>query len=127
MTAPRGLAAPRVYSCGFHRALYSPMKALRRIALAFAVALALLFGQQAAALHDLGHAVGQLSHKGSGSPGSTCDQCFACAQLSGAVGTSLPVVPTVALGHCAPAESPRKDVFAAPRFAFLSRGPPSLL
>jgi hypothetical protein len=103
------------------------MKPLRRIVLAFAVALALLFGQQAAALHDLGHAVSQLSHKGSGPPGSTCDQCFACSLLSGAVGTSLPVVPTVALEHCAPVERPRKDFFAAPRFAFLSRGPPPLL
>jgi hypothetical protein len=103
------------------------MKPLRRIALAFAVALALLFGQQAAALHDLGHAVSQLSHKGSGLPASTCDQCFACAQLSGAVGTSLPVVPELALERGAPIDCSREGFVAAPRFAFLSRGPPALL
>ena len=102
------------------------MKSLRRLAFALAVALALLFGQQAAALHDLGHAVNQISHKGS-APASTCDQCFACAQLSGAVGTSLPVVPEVALERGAPVDCSREGFVAAPRFAFLSRGPPALL
>ena len=102
------------------------MKSSRRILFALAVACALLFGEQAAALHDLGHAVDQIAHKGS-APGSPCDQCFACAQLSGAVGTSLPVVPDVPLERGAPIERSRPAFFAPARFAFLSRGPPALL
>ena len=102
------------------------MRSSRRILFAFAVALALLFGEQAAALHDLGHAVDQIAHKGS-APGSPCDQCFACAQLSGAVGTSLPVVPDAPLERGAPIERSRPAFFALARFAFLSRGPPALI
>jgi hypothetical protein len=102
------------------------MKSSRRILLALAVGLALLFGEQAAALHDLGHAVDQVAHKGS-VPGSPCDQCFACAQLSGAVGTTLPVVPAVPLERGAPIERARPGIFASPRLAFLSRGHPALL
>jgi hypothetical protein len=102
------------------------MKSSRRILLALAVGLALLFGEQAAALHDLGHAVDQIAHKGS-APTSPCDQCFACAQLSGAVGTSLPVVPAVPLERGVPIERARPGIFASPRLAFLSRGPPALL
>jgi hypothetical protein len=102
------------------------MKSSRRILLALAVGLALLFGEQAAALHDLGHAVDQVAHKGT-VPGSSCDQCFACAQLSGAVGTTLPVVPAVPLERGAPIERARPGIFASPRLAFLSRGPPALL
>lgn len=103
------------------------MKSLRRIAFALAVALAVVFGQHAAALHDLGHAANQIAHKGSVPAGSTCDQCFACAQLSGAVGTSLPAVPAVRLTEPLPAERASEGIGAAPRFAFLSRGPPALL
>ncbi|HEX3096979.1 MAG TPA: hypothetical protein VHQ02_04635 [Usitatibacter sp.] len=102
------------------------MKSSRRILFALAVAVALLFGEQVAALHDLGHAVDQIAHKGS-LPASPCDQCFACAQLAGAVGTSLPVIPTVPLERGAPIERPSTGIFAAPRLAFLSRGPPLLL
>jgi len=102
------------------------MKSSRRILFALALALALLFGEQAAALHDLGHALDQIAHKGT-APGAPCDQCFACAQLSGAVGTSLPVVPAVPLEGCAPVERPRPGFLATPRLAFFSRGPPALL
>ena len=103
------------------------MKSLRRIVFVFAVALAVVFGQHAAALHDLGHAANQIAHKGSVPGNSTCDQCFACAQLSGAVGTSLPVVPEMRLPEPLPAEPACEGIRAAPRFAFLSRGPPALL
>lgn len=102
------------------------MKLPRRLLFALALAFALLFGQQAAALHDLGHAVDRIAHKGS-APSSPCDQCFACAQLSGAVGTSLPAIPAVPLENAAPLERARSGFLAAPRLAFLSRGPPALL
>jgi len=103
------------------------MTPLRRLGFAFWLALALLFGQQAAALHDLGHAVNQIEHKGSVPPGSTCDQCFACAQLAGAATTTPPVLPLVAGHDAAPSAVVSTPACAAPRFAYLSRGPPALL
>ena len=104
------------------------MKPIRRLASILWLALALLVGQQAAALHDLGHATGQLSHKqDSKTPPGTCDQCFACAELSGAVGVTVPVLPVVAA--CTPrAADPVATGVASPaRLAYRSRAPPSLL
>ena len=103
------------------------MHALRRLALAFSLALALLFGQQAAALHDLGHAVDRIAHKGSFPFGNTCADCFACAQLGGAVGPALPAVPPLLRPDGAPRDAQCTSATTAPRFAFLSRGPPVLL
>lgn len=104
------------------------MKPIRRLASILWLALALLVGQQAAALHDLGHATGQLSHKqDSKAPSSTCGQCFACAELSGAVGVTVPVLPSVAA--CTPrAADPVSSGVASPaRLAYRSRAPPALL
>ncbi|HEX6633907.1 MAG TPA: hypothetical protein VF038_08045 [Usitatibacter sp.] len=103
------------------------MLSLRRIVLAFSLALALLFGQQAAALHDLGHAVDRIAHKSSLPFGATCDECFACAQLAGAVGLSLPVVPPVLLPDGAPRDVRCESARLAARVPFLSRAPPVLL
>ena len=102
------------------------MHSLRRLAYAFSLALALLFGQHVATLHDLGHAVDRIVHKSPLPGGGTCDECFACAQLSGAVGVTLPVVPPVLVPDEAPVYRACAPVFPAPRFAFLSRGPPAL-
>lgn len=96
----------------------------RRLFLAFSLAFALAFAQQAAALHDLGHAVDRVEHKSPLPSGGTCDRCFACAQLSGAVGASLPIIPPVLLPDAAPRDVAYVSVAAAPRFAFLSRAPP---
>ena len=104
------------------------MRSIRRIASILWLALALLVGQQAAALHDLGHATGQLSHKqDSNTSHSTCGQCFACAELSGAVGVTVPALPRVAA--CTPrAADPVASGVASPaRLAYRSRAPPSLL
>jgi hypothetical protein len=103
------------------------MHPVRRIVLAFSLALALLFGQQAAALHDLGHAVDRIAHKGSLPFNNTCAECFACAQLGGAVGPALPAVAPVLLPDGAPRDARCASAITAPRFAFLSRGPPLLL
>jgi hypothetical protein len=103
------------------------MHAVRRVLLAFSLALALLVGQQAAALHDLGHAVDRIAHKGSLPFGNTCDECFACAQLSGAVSPSLPAIPPVVLPDGAPRDADCRSAALPVRFAFLSRAPPSLL
>jgi hypothetical protein len=104
------------------------MTRLRRFLSVFGLALALATGQQAAALHDLGHATGQLTQKHDSKTGpSKCNLCFACAELSGAVGATAPVVPVVALGdhHFRPASD--RGAPSAPFFAFRSRAPPTLL
>jgi hypothetical protein len=104
------------------------MKPLRRLAALLGLAFALLVGQQAAALHDLGHATERLSHKQDSKPGpSTCDQCFACAELSGAVGATPPSIPPVDAVHALFAPALEQGVAAAPRLAFRSRAPPTLL
>ena len=104
------------------------MKPIRRLASALWLALALLVGQQAAALHDLGHATEKLSQKHDSKPGSsTCGQCFACAELSGAVGTTLPPLPSTDADHAQCARPLEQGVAVAPRLAFRSRAPPTLL
>jgi|SRR5450432_461982 hypothetical protein len=104
------------------------MKPIRRLATVLWLALALLVGQQAAALHDLGHATEKLSQKHDSKPGSTtCDQCFACAELSGAAGTTLPQLPLSDADHAQWARPLDRGVAVAPRLAFHSRAPPSLL
>ena len=103
------------------------MKALRRLGFALWLALALVAGQHAAALHDLAHVTGKVSHKqDSNTSPVKCGECFACAQLAGgaapAVATLPPVscdVPVFALsGHRA---------HAPVALAYRSRAPPTLL
>ncbi|HEY4998990.1 MAG TPA: hypothetical protein VII36_07600 [Usitatibacter sp.] len=104
------------------------MNSIRRFTTAFWLAFALLVGQQVAALHDLGHATELLSHKqGSKTPPATCDQCFACAQLSSAVGVTPPVLPVVAAGIPVGCFARDATIRIAPRLAFRSRAPPTLL
>ena len=70
------------------------MKAFRRLAPAFFLALALLLGQHGAQLHDLSHAL-QAVQQGSqdSHPASdTCDKCSLYAPFSGAVSSFIAVV-----------------------------------
>jgi hypothetical protein len=99
------------------------VRTLARALVALWMAFAILAAQHAVAMHDLAHAAG---HK-DGVPGkTTCDKCFACAELSSAVGTTIPPV-ALPDGAPLPAAAARKAVFAAaPRFAFHSRAPPPL-
>ena len=104
------------------------MRSTRRFASILWLALALLVGQQAAALHDLGHATGQLTHKqDSKAPPASCDQCFACAELSGAVGIAAPQLPLVAACTPRAAEPLDRGVTSSARLAYRSRAPPALL
>ena len=90
------------------------------------MALALCVGQQALALHDLAHA-GNPLHKQDSTPGkNTCDKCFACAQLSGAVGASIPEVPLVDAAPHLSLDPAENGIACAPRLAFRSRAPPSI-
>ena len=103
------------------------MKTFRRLALAVGFAAVLLFGQQAAALHDLAHAKEQLSQKDGKPASTTCDQCFACAELSGAVGATPPRLPPDCPSPAQFEAPPPQPVAAAPLLAFRSRAPPVLL
>ncbi|HSW84309.1 MAG TPA: hypothetical protein VLH12_12580 [Usitatibacter sp.] len=100
------------------------MSRARRILFAFLMAFAVVVGQQAVAMHDLAHATG---HKQESTPGkTTCDKCFACAELSSAVGTSIPAVVLPDAVPVARDEHSEAAVCTAPRLAFRSRAPPKL-
>jgi hypothetical protein len=100
----------------------------RRIALALWLALVLLVGQQAAALHDLGHATDRLSQKKeSQHRPSSCDKCFACAELSGAIGATVPAVPVVLADNETPCVVGDLGSPLPTRLAFRSRAPPRSL
>jgi hypothetical protein len=104
------------------------MKSTHRFAAAFWLALALLVGQQAVALHDLGHATERLSqHQDSKTPPASCDQCFACAQLSSAVGVVPVVLPEVSAGIPVACFVHDAAIFVAPLLAFRSQAPPTFL
>lgn len=94
---------------------------------ALGLVAALLFGQQLVVLHDLTHANEQLSRKDGKTGSPTCDQCFACAQLSGAVGPTPLVLPAGCAGHTPSEALLEQDAASAPLLAFRSRAPPTLL
>ena len=102
------------------------MKHLRRLGFALWLALALVAGQHAALLHDLGHATEQLSQKQDSKPASAkCDKHFASTQLVGAAtgGVVIPPVEceTVAFAFLA------KPAGARHTPAYRSQAPPVLL
>jgi len=98
---------------------------MQRLFGAFFLALALLVGQQAAALHDLSHATEQIDSKAPAPAKHVCDQCFLGAQLSGAVGSHVASLPFVASGHVE--ALPQRDTVDLPaaRIYFRSRAPPA--
>lgn len=104
------------------------MTRLRRIASAFWLALALLVGQHAAALHGLAHATEQFTQKkDSQHTPATCDKCFACAELSSAAAATVPSLPVVAAGGHLLLALLEPGASPAARLAFRSRAPPTLL
>lgn len=102
------------------------MRAFRRLGFALWLALALVVGQQAALLHDLGHASEKLAQKQDTKPGpAKCDKHFAFTQLTGAASASFEVPPV----ECSVAAfvAPGKGALAAPILAYRSQAPPALL
>jgi hypothetical protein len=100
----------------------------RRIAVALCLALALLLGEHAAALHDLGHATERLSQKKDSHPvPASCEKCFACAELSGALRAATLSVPLVPAGGPIAPVVLEAGVRFAPRLAFRSHAPPRSL
>jgi hypothetical protein len=101
------------------------MRALRHLGFALWLALALVVGQQAAALHALGHATERLSQKpDKNAPTPSCSQCPLFSPLSGAAPSGS--LPSLALAGDFPcftatqAAAPRP----APAVPFHSRAPP---
>jgi hypothetical protein len=103
------------------------MKRFRKLGFALWLALALLVGQQAAALHELGHATSAFKQdKGTPSGSAKCDKHFLFAQFSGAVG-AFSCVPAVSAGEAIAALVHQAFAPAATRLAFHSRAPPTIL
>ena len=102
------------------------MKALRSLAICLWLAAILVVGQQLAALHELSHATEQLSQKGK-PVGPACEQCVACAGMTGVPGAHVPTVPEPACTaeqvpqYCAEGAQPE------PFLNFRSRAPPTIL
>lgn len=104
------------------------MKRLRSLAPALWLALALLVGQQAAALHALEHAKQELAQKQDSLPEAPlCDEHFLFAGFSGALAASLPDLPPVALDDAAPAIEDERGASQPLLLAFRSRAPPASL
>jgi hypothetical protein len=102
------------------------MKRFRKLGFALWLALALLVGQQALALHELGHATaGFAQDKGTPTGSTKCDKHFLFAQFSGAVGT-FSCVPEVSSGAVVAALVHQAFAPAVTRLAFRSRAPPSI-
>jgi hypothetical protein len=102
------------------------MKRLRKLGFALWLVLALLVGQQAAALHELAHATAELSQeKGQPSGIAKCDKHFLFAQFSAASG-AVSSVPAVCTGQPIAALVHQAFAPAATRLAFRSRAPPAI-
>jgi len=104
------------------------MNRLRRFAFAISLALALAVGQQAAALHALGHATERFaSHKDSTPAKHSSAECFLCAAFSGAAAAPPLALHLFHVTDATPASRDHRSVSIAARFAYLSRAPPALL
>ena len=98
-----------------------------RFLLSLMLAFALLFAQQGAAVHTLGHILAEQAQQDKQAPHSpACEQCAAYAQLGGALGSSthsftVDAVPGTAAWHHATA------FCSIHTLAAVARGPPALL
>lgn len=102
------------------------MMLFRRLGFALWLALALVAGQHAALLHDLGHASESLAQKHDGKPPPTkCDKHFAFVQVLGAASSGF-AIPAV---ECDAGQSRQADTAAPPAraLAYRSQAPPVLL
>lgn len=103
------------------------MKALRHLGLVLWLALSLVAGQRAVALHDLGHATDAIGADEDGGPAQPCAEHSACAQLSGAL-PSPEFTPSFTAAMPPRAALPAAlDAALAPRLSFRSRAPPRSL
>lgn len=97
---------------------------IHRLLAAFWLALALVAGQHAAALHMLGHVFEQAPHQKDSKPAPlACDECPLLSSLSGAAAATVPEIPRLE-GHAVHAGSRIAGIARAPRVPFHSRAPP---
>ena len=91
------------------------------------LALALLFGQQHAALHWLSHAIEATQAKANTpAPEQHCDDCLAVAGLGAAATSAAPVLPASFAQHLLASLLSTASAPAPLRLAFHSRAPPIL-
>jgi len=104
------------------------MRSLRHLAFAFSLALALLVGEHAGLLHELGHGFDRIHapSKDKTPASDTCDKCFAYSQLSGpapgALATVFLAVAAIVLPGFIAIPAPSRTVVAT-----RSRAPPAIL
>ena len=92
------------------------------------LAMALFVGQQAAALHLLGHAFEQPSDSKPAKPVNVaCDDCFLFAGLASGGAAAHGSIPAVVLQRFVADISTEAPWLSTPRLAFRSRAPPILL
>ena len=104
------------------------MTRLRRLASALWLALALVAGQHAAALHDLGHATERLASKKDWTPAPlACDQCFVCSGLASAATATMPALHVPQASSAPAAQADQQCAPTPARLAFRSQAPPVLL
>jgi len=99
--------------------LFRVLRALR--VSVFFLGLALLVGQQAVVLHDLGHAI---EHKGSVPAEKSCDTHYLCAQLGSAVASSPPALPPLVSGRILHQFVEAQGGAQRTRLAYRSQAPP---
>jgi hypothetical protein len=111
------------------RAIPSSLNVLlgRGLLARFALAVALLLGQQQATLHWLSHAIEATQAKAAQTPASDhCDECLALAGLGAAATSSAAFLVPSTAQHALVAPAPIADATLAPRRGFQSRAPPIL-
>ena len=105
------------------------MNFLRRFGFAVWLALAVVVGQQAVLLHDLGHAVERLGDaSGKQFPAEKkCDTHFTCSQLGSAVGGSAPVFAIAESGSLEVSSLVTPEAPQRTRLAYRAQAPPRSL
>lgn len=97
---------------------------LRQLFFAFGLAVALVLGQHATALHALAHATGDVQQKDSTSPGKTCEEHSLFVALGHGVAAKSAIAPLVAAQCARPAVEALRSAALPQRFRFHSRAPP---
>ena len=101
------------------------MKRFRTFGFALWLALTLLVGQQAVALHDIVHASERLTQPADSKlPTPDCDTHFACSQLGGALAASIAAPLPVVQGTLERPAHGELGVARASLPAYRSRAPP---
>jgi hypothetical protein len=99
------------------------MNRARHLVLAFGLALALVLGQHATALHGLAHVTGERGQDES-APAGGCEEHSLFLALGQGVEAQAVVAPLVVAQAGSPAVEVLRSAALAPRLPFRSRAPP---